>query len=134
MDGKESRVEVKRFELAELASKSLKRALTPSNIKVGFRSNGIWPLNVDSLMHNTCCRQAFYVEGLEAENLQDCVDAQEDVVVAEGIMSLYEGHLCGDDDEYVNETQFSHEPTAMSWRLSHLLKHMPIMHVIFHMM
>ena len=30
-------VEVKRFELAEVASKAFKRALTPSNIKAGFR-------------------------------------------------------------------------------------------------
>lgn len=34
-------VEVKRFELAKLASKALKRALTPSNIKVGSRRTGI---------------------------------------------------------------------------------------------
>jgi len=105
-------VEVKRFELAELASKALKRALTPSNINVGFRRIGIWPLDVDSLVHDTCCSQAFYVEGQEENNLQDHVDAQEDVAAAEGIMSLYEGNLCGDDDEQVNETQFSHEPTV----------------------
>jgi len=30
-------IEVKRFELAELASKAFARALTTSNIKVGFR-------------------------------------------------------------------------------------------------
>lgn len=44
------------------------------------------------------------MEGQEAENLQDHVDAQEDVAVVEGITSLYEGHLCGNDDELVNET------------------------------
>lgn len=44
-------VEVKRVELAKLASKAFKRALTPSNIKVGFRRIGIWPLNYDALMH-----------------------------------------------------------------------------------
>jgi len=38
-------------------------------------------------MHDTCS-QAFDVEGKEADNLQDHVDAQEDVTVAEGIMSL----------------------------------------------
>ena len=68
-------VELKRFELVELASKALKRALTPSNIKVGFMSTSIWPLNVDYLVHDTCCGQAFYVEGQEVENLQDHVDA-----------------------------------------------------------
>ena len=34
-------VEFKRVELAELASKAFQRALTPSNIKVGFRRTGI---------------------------------------------------------------------------------------------
>ena len=34
---KNPRVEVKRFELVELASKEFKSALTPSNIKDGFR-------------------------------------------------------------------------------------------------
>lgn len=48
-------VRVKRFELVELASEALKRALTPSNIKVRFRRTGIWPLNVDALVHDTCC-------------------------------------------------------------------------------
>lgn len=48
-------VEVNRFELVELASKALKRALTPSNIKSIFRRTGIWPLNVDAHMHGTCC-------------------------------------------------------------------------------
>jgi hypothetical protein len=37
MDGKEPGIEVKRFELAELSSRYFKRALTVSNIKVGFR-------------------------------------------------------------------------------------------------
>jgi len=38
---KNPRVEVKMFELAELVSKAFKRALTPSNIKAGFRRTGI---------------------------------------------------------------------------------------------
>ena len=69
-------------------------------------------LHVDAPVNYTCCSQEFYVEVQEAENLQDHVDAQEDVATVEGIMSLYEGHLCGDDDEHVSETQFSHEPTV----------------------
>lgn len=44
------------------------------------------------------------MEGQQVENLQDHVDAQEDVVIVEGIMSLFEGHLCGDDGEHVNGT------------------------------
>lgn len=38
---KNPRVEVKRFELAELASKAFARALTASNIRDGFRGTGI---------------------------------------------------------------------------------------------
>lgn len=34
-------IEVKRFELAKFASKVLKRAFTPSNIKAGFKWTGI---------------------------------------------------------------------------------------------
>jgi len=56
-------VEVKRFDLGELAIKEFKRALTPSNIKARFRRTGICPLSVDALMHDTGCSQAFYVEG-----------------------------------------------------------------------
>ena len=63
-------VEVKRFEIAELASKSFKRDLTPSNIKAGFRRIGIWPLNYDALMHHTSCSQVFHVYGQEEENTQ----------------------------------------------------------------
>ena len=98
-------VEVKRFELAELASKAFKRALTPSNIKVGFRRTGIWPLNFDALMHDTSCSQAFEVEGQEVENLEEHVGSQEDVGADEGIMSHSEGLFCGGDDvEHVSET------------------------------
>lgn len=82
-------VEVKRFELVGLASKAFKMALTSYNIKAGVRRIGIWPLNLGSLMHDTSCGQAFDVEGQEAENLQDHVDAQEDVADVEGIMSLF---------------------------------------------
>ena len=72
---------------------------------------GIWPLNFDALMHDTSCSQAFEVEGQEAKNLEEHVGAQEDVVAAEGIMSLSEGFFYGGDDaEHVSDTQLSHEP------------------------
>jgi len=70
-------VEVKRFELAELASKAVKRALTPSNIKASFKRTGIWPLNYDSLMHDTSCSQVFHVDGQEEGNAQIGVKVQE---------------------------------------------------------
>jgi len=50
-------LEVKRFELDDLTSKEFKRALTPSNIKARFRRTSIWPLNLDSLMHDIDCSQ-----------------------------------------------------------------------------
>ena len=58
-------VEVKRFELVELASRAFTRALTPTNIKDGFRHTGIWPLNYDALMHDIGCSEAFHVGGHE---------------------------------------------------------------------
>lgn len=63
-------VEVKMFELTELASKSFKRALTPSNIKATFRRTCIWPLNYDALIHDTGCSQAFDVDGQERSDGQ----------------------------------------------------------------
>ena len=107
-------VEVKRFELAELASKAFKRALTPSNIKAGFRRTGIWPLNYDALMHDTGCSQAFHVDGQEEGNVQTCVEVQEvddqdDVVAAGNMISLSQGHLYAEDDETVCETQYNNE-------------------------
>jgi len=110
------RVEVKLFELDELASKEFKRALTPSNIKVRLRRTRIWQLNVDALINDTSCSQAFVVEGQEAEDLHDQVDAQEDVdwqedvIVVEVMISLSQGNFY--DDEHVCETQFVNEPVV----------------------
>ena len=86
-------VEVKRFELEEIASKSFKRALTPSNIKAGFRRKIIWPLNYDALMHDTSCSHSFHVDGQEEGNAQTGVEVQEvddqdDVVAAGNMISL----------------------------------------------
>jgi len=110
------RVKVKRFELAELASKAFKRALIPSNINAGFRRTRIWPLNYDALMHDTGCSKAFHMDGQEEGKVQAHVDAQEEVVehedaiMVDNIISLSQGHFYGDDDEHVNETQHNHEP------------------------
>ena len=99
MDGKDSKGEVKRFELVEITSKAFKRALIPSNINARFRRTGLWPLNVDTLMHDIGCRQAFDLEIQEVECLQDHVDAQEDVDGQEyvttlgGMISISEGNF-----------------------------------------
>lgn len=90
-------VEVKMFELVEFASKTFKMDFTLFNIKAGFRRTGTWPLNVDTIMHDTACSQAFDVEGQEAEDLhvqvgaQEYVDGEEDVVVAEVWYSFLKG-------------------------------------------
>lgn len=91
--------EVKGFELDELASKAFKRALTPSNIKVGFRRTGIWPLNYDALLHDMACIQAFDVHG------------QEDADAGDNILSLSQAQCqpLGDDDEHVSATQYDNE-------------------------
>jgi len=67
------------FELVELASKAFKKTLTPFNIKDRFRRTDKWKFYVDSLMCDIGCSQTFDMEGQEEEDLQDHVDAQEDV-------------------------------------------------------
>lgn len=60
-------VEVKRFELAKLASIAFKRDLT-SNIKVRFKRTRIFPSNYDALIHDTGYSQTFDADGLEDAN------------------------------------------------------------------
>ncbi|KAH9292571.1 hypothetical protein KI387_042243, partial [Taxus chinensis] len=87
--------EVKRFELAELASRALQKALTPSNIIAGFKRTGIWPLNYDALINDMACSQAFDIQG------------EEDVNVVTNILSLSQGmnQQLKNNDEVVLETQ-----------------------------
>ena len=42
-------VKVRKEDLASWVSLGLKKALTPTNIKVGFRGNGIWPINLEAM-------------------------------------------------------------------------------------
>jgi len=103
-------VEVKRFKLAKLTSKAFKRAITPSNIKDGFRRTRIWSLNYDAFMDDTGFSQEFHVDGQEEGHVQigvevqEQVDAQADMVLASNMISFCQTHLCGDDDEHVCET------------------------------
>ena len=77
---KNTRREVKRFELAKLAGKYFKQALTPSNIKARFRHDGILPLNPDAIFHDIVCSQSLDVHD------------NEDGDVVENIVSLSHGH------------------------------------------
>ena len=42
-------VKVRKEDLASWVSLGLKKALTPTNIKVGFRGTGIWPINLEAM-------------------------------------------------------------------------------------
>ena len=100
---------MKRFKLAELASKAFKRDLTPSNIKAGLRRTVIYQLNYDALMHDTGCSQVFHVDGQEEGNAQTGdevqeVDDQDDAVAVGNMISLSQGHLYDEYDETVCET------------------------------
>ena len=77
---KNPRREVKRFGLTELTSTSFKRALTPLTIKVISRRTGIWPLNLDAILHDIVCIQDFDVHD------------NEDADVENNILSLSYGH------------------------------------------
>ena len=65
------------FELVKILGDYYKKELIISNIKVGFRSFGIWPLNYDDLLHDMACSSAF--KG---------VDVVEYAYVMENILSL----------------------------------------------
>ncbi|KAH9293068.1 hypothetical protein KI387_041722, partial [Taxus chinensis] len=89
-------VDVKRNDIVELASRALKKALTPSNIIAGFKRTGIWPLNYDALINDMACNQAFDMQG------------EEDVDVVTNILSLSQGinPELNNSEEVVPETQF----------------------------
>ncbi|KAH9292356.1 hypothetical protein KI387_042456 [Taxus chinensis] len=88
--------DVKRNDIVELASRALKKALTPSNIIVGFKRTGIWPLNYDALVNDMACSQAFDMQG------------EEDVNVVTNILSLSQGinPELNNSEEVVPEIQF----------------------------
>ena len=86
-------VEVKRFELVELVSGSFTSALTTTNIKANFKWTRIWPLNYDSIMHDTRCSQASHVDASqEYVNDEEHVDGKKDGDVTDNILSLSQGH------------------------------------------
>ncbi|XP_059073557.1 uncharacterized protein LOC131874281 [Cryptomeria japonica] len=64
---KHPHIEIRRTELAELASKAFKLALTSENIIAGFQRTRIWPLNKNDLCNDMRPSDAF--------NLQDDNDA-----------------------------------------------------------
>ncbi|KAH9291763.1 hypothetical protein KI387_043047 [Taxus chinensis] len=88
--------DVKRSDIAELASRALKKAQTPSNIIAGFKRTGIWPLNYDALLNDMACSQAFDMQG------EEVVDA------VTNILSLSQriNPELNDSEEVVPETQF----------------------------
>ncbi|KAH9330972.1 hypothetical protein KI387_003080, partial [Taxus chinensis] len=59
--------------LATLGSKAFRRALSPENIKVGFKRTGIWPLNPNALDEDMGPSRAFdtsvHDESYTAENM-----------------------------------------------------------------
>ncbi|KAH9292979.1 hypothetical protein KI387_041835, partial [Taxus chinensis] len=72
--------DVKRNDIDELASRALKKALTPSNIITGFKRTGIWPLNYDALVNDMACNQAFDMQEVvpETQFMQN-VDSRDDM-------------------------------------------------------
>ena len=86
--------EVKRFETVEISSISIERTLTPPNINVECRCNGIWLVNNDALTNDEACSQVFEIPG------------DNDAKVVINMLILPQGcyHLLGDDDEHGNAT------------------------------
>ncbi|KAH9291752.1 hypothetical protein KI387_043059, partial [Taxus chinensis] len=95
--------EVKRSDLAEIGSRALAKALTPANIRAGFRRTGIWPLDPNALQNDMECSKLYIIEEdaneEAAENVTDDdttenimnVDGTENIIdvdAAENILSL----------------------------------------------
>ncbi|KAH9310838.1 hypothetical protein KI387_025873, partial [Taxus chinensis] len=95
--------EVKRSDLAEIGSRALAKALTPANIRAGFRRTGIWPLDPNALQNDMECSKLYIIEEDanedDAENVTDDdttenimnVDGTENIIdvdAAENILSL----------------------------------------------
>jgi hypothetical protein len=71
-------------DLAQWVSLALKKAMTPSNIKVGFRCTGIWPLNNTAMTNKMCPSEGFIEKSLEVqinEILEEDVPSSEENVV-----------------------------------------------------
>ncbi|KAH9292038.1 hypothetical protein KI387_042776 [Taxus chinensis] len=91
-------IDVKRAELAELGSKAFKRALTPSNIKAGFKRTGIWPLNPNALDEDMAPSRTFDTS------------SQDDAGAAENMLHLSRVDLQQSEDvQMVPNTQLEKE-------------------------
>ncbi|KAH9320446.1 hypothetical protein KI387_015085 [Taxus chinensis] len=71
-------LEIRRTELAKLGSQAFQLALTPENIKAGFRRTGIWPLDQNALSNDMRPSEAFDVE-------EDEVAAVENILRMAGV-------------------------------------------------
>ncbi|KAH9289803.1 hypothetical protein KI387_033920, partial [Taxus chinensis] len=95
--------EVKNSNLAEIGSIALAKAMTPANIRVGFRRTGIWPLDPTALQNDVKCSKLYIIEEdaskNDVENVTDddttenimnvdCTENIIDVDAVENILSL----------------------------------------------
>ena len=62
----ENSKEVGKQELCEWTSRALKAALTPNNIRAGFRSTGIWPLDCTAVIEKMHAATSFEMDVDEA--------------------------------------------------------------------
>ncbi|KAH9298943.1 hypothetical protein KI387_030625 [Taxus chinensis] len=79
--------EVKRLDLAEIGSRALTKALTPANIRAGFRRTGIWPLDPNALQNDMECSKLYIIE--EDANEDDAENVTDDDTT-ENIMNVDE--------------------------------------------
>ena len=110
MQGKGNKVN--KEHLAQWASLALKKALTPPNIRAGFKGCGIWPLNFEAMKAKMGPSKAF--------RDSTCAEFQEDILiqeiweeslpnVVEGVVHYFVDHE-SDEDELLLTTAAENSP------------------------
>ncbi|KAH9328989.1 hypothetical protein KI387_001097, partial [Taxus chinensis] len=100
-------IDVNRSELATLGSRAFQKALSPENIKAGFKRTGIWPLNPNALDEDMAPSRTFDT------SIQDESHAAENMLrLGRDNLEVPNSEQCNDDVEIVLNTQESKECDA----------------------
>ena len=93
-------------DLAQWISLSLKKALTPTNIKAGFRSYGIWPLNPHAMIDKMGPSKPFLPMDIEVEEIEMEI-MEEGGIPSQEVRAI---HYFVKNEEY--ESEFQEENTV----------------------
>ncbi|KAH9292362.1 hypothetical protein KI387_042453, partial [Taxus chinensis] len=100
-------IDVNRAELATLGSRAFQKALSPENIKAGFKRTGIWPLNPHALDEDMAPSKTF-----DTSSRDESHAAENILRLARDNLEVSSSELCSEDVEIVLNTQTSKECDA----------------------